>query len=64
MSILGFDGVELEKAPKEVRPNCPHCKVELDRVWYKSEGFGGIGEKQLLMCPHCRAVLGYALWRS
>jgi hypothetical protein len=64
VAILSFDGLELDEAPKDVLPVCPHCKAELDRLWYKTEGVGGIGEKQLLICPHCRALLGYGLWRT
>lgn len=63
MGIFGFGGLELDEAPKDAVPVCPYCKAELKRVWYKSEGIGGIGQKHLLMCPDCRSVLGYGLWR-
>ena len=64
MGLLLFDGIDLDKAPKDAIPLCPHCDKELKKLWYKSEGFGGIGEKQIVMCPSCRKFLGYALWRS
>ena len=63
MGLLGFDGIDLEEAPKDVIPLCPHCGDKLTLLWYKSEGLGGIGEKQVVLCPHCRKFLAYALWR-
>ena len=53
MGIFGFSGVEIDEAPKEAIPVCPHCREELQSIWVKSEGAGGVGEKQILMCPHC-----------
>jgi hypothetical protein len=64
MGILTFDGVDLQEAPKEALPLCPHCRKELRILWYKAEGLGGFGEKQIVMCPHCRSFLSYALWRG
>ena len=59
--IFGFDGIEFEEAPEQAVPLCPTCKVELRRVWAKTKGLGGISQKQILMCPHCRAFLGYGM---
>lgn len=64
MGLFGLDGIELDEAPKDVMPLCPYCDAKLTRLWYKSEGLGGIGEKQIVLCPHCRKMLAYALWRS
>ena len=64
MGILSMDGIDLHEAPKGAIPLCPHCDKELKELWYKSEGVGGIGEKQVLMCPYCQTLLGYGLWRS
>jgi hypothetical protein len=36
----------------------------LRRVWYKAKGIGGLAQKQILMCPHCRALLGYGMERT
>jgi hypothetical protein len=64
MGWLGFDGVEVDDAPKDAIPVCPHCDSELKRIWVKSEGIGGIGEKHIVMCPSCRRFLAYAMWRT
>jgi len=41
----------------DVAPVCPHCKVELDTVWYR-ELSGSFGRRYVYLCPDCRAVLG------
>ena len=64
MGWLSFEGVDLREAPKDAVPICPHCAQELRELWYKSEGVGGVGEKHIVFCPHCRRFLGYALWRT
>jgi hypothetical protein len=64
MGLMSFEGVELELAPKDVVPRCPHCRHDLPRVWYKAEGAGIVGQKQLLICPHCRSLIGYGVWHS
>ena len=51
--------VKFEEAPDSVLPKCPYCKVELNTIWMKRKGMGFIQQKQLLMCPHCQAFLGY-----
>jgi hypothetical protein len=61
MAIFRFAGIELEEAPEAVVPVCPHCKAELRRLWCKSRGLGGVAQKQILLCPECRAFLGYAM---
>ena len=60
MGLTEFGGMRIEKAPEDAVPICPHCKGELRTVWIKTKGLGIIGQKQVLMCPHCRAFLGYA----
>jgi hypothetical protein len=61
MAIFHFAGIEIEEAPEAVVPICPHCKSELRRLWCKSRGLGGISQKQILLCPECRAFLGYTM---
>ncbi len=51
--------LDLEEAPADVWPICPHCKQELKVVWVKSKGLGFIEHKQFLLCPHCRCFLGF-----
>jgi hypothetical protein len=51
--------LDLEEAPADVFPHCPHCKQELRRIWCKSKGLGLIEHRQFLLCPHCRAFLGF-----
>ncbi len=51
--------VKIEEAPDEAVPRCPHCQADLSVVWVKIKGFGLIEQQKILMCPHCRAVLGY-----
>jgi len=48
--------VQLEHNPG-ARPLCPHCRKELDTIWYQ-EHRGDLGKRCLYLCPHCRAVLG------
>ena len=59
MGIFSFDNVKIEEAPKDVVPKCPKCDTELDTVWIKFKGTGIIEQKQIIMCPHCRALLGF-----
>jgi hypothetical protein len=61
MAIFRFEGIELQEAPESAIPLCPSCKVELRSLWYKGRGVGGVAQKQILMCPHCRVVLGYGM---
>ncbi|MBI2423743.1 MAG: hypothetical protein HYV27_13010 [Candidatus Hydrogenedentes bacterium] len=51
--------LDLVKAPEGVKPICPHCQTELDFIWVKSKGLGFVERKQFLLCPHCRAFLGF-----
>jgi uncharacterized protein with PIN domain len=48
--------VSLESA-EDVRPLCPHCERELEKVWMQ-ELRGLLGRRYLYFCPHCRKVLG------
>ena len=64
MPVFRFEGLELEEAPESAIPICPSCKAELRRVWFKAKGISGISQKQILMCPHCRALLGYGMERT
>lgn len=41
----------------DVFPTCPHCKKDLERVYYR-EMKGDLGKRCLYFCPKCRATLG------
>lgn len=51
--------LDIQEAPDDVWPICPHCKKELEFIWVKSKGIGFIERKQFLLCPHCRSFLGF-----
>lgn len=51
--------LDIVEAPDDVWPICPHCKEELRFIWVKSKGAGFIERKQFLLCPECRAFLGF-----
>ena len=51
--------MKIEDAPDTAMPRCPHCKAGLDRIWIYKQGRGFVEQKQILMCPHCQAFLGY-----
>lgn len=41
----------------DVNPKCPHCKVEITKVWCQElESF--LGKRYIYYCPNCRSVLG------
>jgi hypothetical protein len=42
---------------EDVRPICPHCCAELERLWVRTLG-AIFGKRFLYFCPHCRKVLG------
>ena len=64
MPVFNFDGFELEEAPENAVPICPSCQAELHKVRFKAKGISGLAQKQVLMCPHCRAFLGYGMERA
>ncbi|WP_024955695.1 hypothetical protein [Sulfurospirillum arcachonense] len=49
----------IKEAPCDINPICPYCKEELFEIWLKTKGIGYIEQKQILLCPYCRAFLGY-----
>jgi len=53
--------LELE-SKEEVRPICPHCEKELDRLWMNELRFA-LRRRQVYFCPHCRKVLGISYRR-
>ena len=59
MSMRKFDGIKVEEAPSNVVPKCPHCSELLDKIWIKTKGLGIVEQKQIIICPHCEAFLGY-----
>ena len=50
----------LEDAPAGTKPICGYCKKELPTIWHQTRDLG-VAEEQVLICPHCRAVLGYGV---
>ncbi len=61
--MADINGIHLQEAPPDIMPKCPHCKGELDQIWTKTKGTGFIGKEQILICPHCQALLGYSTYR-
>ena len=59
MGRTEFEGMKIEEAPPDAIPKCPHCKEDLRKIWIKTKGLGFIEQKQIILCPHCRAFLGY-----
>ena len=47
--------ISLEK--NETRPVCPHCKIEVNEIWYQ-EITGFLGKRYIYFCSNCRSVLG------
>ncbi len=44
----------------DLRPKCPHCRKELDEVFYQGKGTGLIeGRDVVFFCSHCSNVLGF-----
>lgn len=58
-----IENISMEECPVNVLPCCPHCKKDLDKIWVKSSGLGFKGQKEILLCPHCRSILGYSAWK-
>jgi len=59
MGVFHFEGIRIEEAPTEVVPKCPWCGKELNTIWIKRKGLGWLEQKQIILCPHCHAFLGY-----
>jgi len=59
MDSTNINTVQVVEAPGGAIPRCPACKKKLDRVWSLTKGLGIIEQRQILMCPHCEAFLGY-----
>ena len=57
------ENVNLEEAPSDALPQCPYCRKDLETIWVKTSGLGFYGKKEILLCPHCRALLGYNAWK-
>lgn len=41
----------------DVRPICPHCKAELQKVYFREMSVF-LGKRFIYFCPNCRAALG------
>ncbi|MCP4641356.1 MAG: hypothetical protein GY851_13025 [bacterium] len=63
MGVFDFDGVAMREAPEGAVPECPKCGAQLDRVWTVSKGAGFWGKETILMCPHCKVLLGFSTYR-
>ena len=59
MGMTKFDGIKVAEAPADVVPKCPHCGETLGTIWIKTKGMGIVEQKQIILCPHCHAFLGY-----
>ena len=59
MGIARFDGVTIKEAPPESIPRCPKCEQALEEIWLKTKGLGIVEQKQIVMCPHCQAFVGF-----
>ncbi|MBD3335895.1 MAG: hypothetical protein GF355_10305 [Candidatus Eisenbacteria bacterium] len=59
MSPKEFEGIVLEEAPPGTVPKCPACNKSLEKLWIKKKGMGVLEQKQIIICPHCRVLLGY-----
>jgi hypothetical protein len=42
----------------DLRPICPHCERELDRVVARMLSASLLSRRLIYACPHCRKVLG------
>lgn len=51
-------GIRIEGAPDEAIPIYPNCKERLNTVWKKSHVM--MVRREIIMCPHCKVLLGYA----
>lgn len=58
MNVAGSKGIETKEAPETAVPVCPHCKGGLNEIWIRKSGLGVMEQKQFLICPNCRALLG------
>ena len=41
----------------DVSPICPHCKTELNKVFYQQLS-GLFGKRYIYFCPYCKSILG------
>ncbi len=64
MSSNKTNDVTVEEAPEGTVPKCPYCGKELDKVWIQKKGIGILEQKQIIMCPYCRSLLGYGVFGS
>lgn len=45
----------------DILPRCPHCEQDLKEIYAHSKGVGFIAAANtVILCPHCRKVLGFA----
>ena len=49
----------LAEQKDDVLPICPHCKKELNKVWFREIKSDIMGSKRFIyFCPECRSSLG------
>jgi len=41
---------------KEIKPICPHCEAEVDRLIEVKEGW--FTDKRVYCCPYCMKIVG------
>ena len=61
-NLSNIENVGFAQAPEEKFPRCPYCKQALQTIWVKTDGMGYKGQREILMCPHCEALLAYNAW--
>ncbi len=43
----------------DIAPICPHCKNQINVMYYRSKGLGIlVGRNVMYFCPHCHMILG------
>ena len=55
-------GIRIENAPDGEKPVCPYCKQSLDMIWIMKKGTWILEQKQIIMCPNCRSLLGFGVF--
>lgn len=54
IDTIGGSNMKTEK--REIKPICPHCETEVDRLIEVKEGW--FADKRVYCCPHCKKILG------
>jgi glutaredoxin len=54
---MSEQGLKLTRDTQSL-PKCPHCKKDIDTVFYRELHGGFWGRRYIYFCPHCRFTLG------